>query len=110
MTPEGRIKAKFNRGLAKLKEKHGKKLWVRMPVSRGMGMPWLDYHLCTHGRTIAVEAKRDADHDLTGQQKMTKRELEAAGAYVFVVYDDRSIAHTLEMIDKIVDTPWIVLS
>lgn len=100
MTPEGRIKREFNKGLAILKERYPGKLWVRMPVSRGFGLPWLDYHLCVNGRTYAIEAKRDAKHDLSPQQKATKRDLEAAGARVDVICDDASIGFALYRIEK----------
>jgi len=95
MTPEGRIKAIMNRGLKDIQERHPGKLWVRMPVTRGMGRPWLDYHLCANGRTIAIEAKKDPKTDLTPQQKATKRELEAAGAVAFVVNDNETAHNAL---------------
>lgn len=105
MTPEGKIKAMFNKGLAGIKERYPGKLWRRMPVTRGMGDPWLDYHLCVstgdYGHTIAVEAKRDAHHDLTPQQKQTSKELVAAGATVLVIYDKETVDSALFRIEKI---------
>ena len=37
---------------------------------------------------VLIEAKRDVKHDLTPQQKATKREFLDAGATVFLVYDE----------------------
>lgn len=97
MTPEGKIKAKFNKGLKKLQEQH-KHLMVRMPVTRGMGKPLLDYLICAAGRFVLVEAKRDEHHGLTPQQKSTQYECICAGGLVLVVYDDETIAQALSII------------
>jgi hypothetical protein len=94
MTPEGKIKKKFSAGLKELKERYGK-LMIRMPVSRGMGKPLLDYLLCANGHFVLVEAKRDIYHELTPQQNATQKEAFDAGAYAWVVYDDRSIEQVL---------------
>lgn len=101
MTPEGRIKREFNKGLAILKERYPGALWVRMPVSRGFGLPWLDYHMCAAGQTIAVEAKRDKKHDLSPQQQATDRELMKAGALVYVICDEITIRYALNEIEKV---------
>jgi hypothetical protein len=100
MTPEGLIKKEFNKGLKELQERYGK-LMVRMPVSRGMGKPLLDYLLCANGRFVLVEAKRDVKHDLTPQQKRTRDECLAAGGEVLVVYDATSINQILRYIECI---------
>ena len=99
MTPEGRIKAMVNRGLKDIQARHPGLLWVRMPVTRGMGRPWLDYHLCANGHTISIETKKDPKTDLTPQQHATKRELEAAGASVLVVNDQPSAINALLYIE-----------
>lgn len=101
MTPEGRIKREFNKGLAILKERYPGKLWVRMPVSRGFGLPWLDYHLCAAGQTIAIEAKRDVKHKFSPQQEATARDLTRAGALVLAIYDHWTIVIALEHIEKV---------
>jgi|SRR5579864_641531 len=99
MTPEGKIKKKFSAGLKELQERYGK-LMIRMPVSRGMGKPLLDYLLCVKGKFVLVEAKRDADHGLTTQQKITRLECIDAGGIVFTVYDDESIEAVLSVIEN----------
>ncbi len=101
MTPEGKIKAMVSRGLKDIQARHPGLLWVRMPVTRGMGRPWLDYHLCANGITVAIETKKDPKTDLTPQQKATKRELEAAGAKVFVVNDSESAKNALLYVEAI---------
>ena len=102
MTPEGRIKALVSRGLKDIQDRHPGKLWVRMPVTRGMGRPWLDYHLCANSHTVAIETKKDPKTGLTPQQKATKRELEAAGAKVFVVNDEPTASFALRWIEACV--------
>ncbi len=102
MTPEGKIKAMVSRGLKDIQARHPGLLWVRMPVTRGMGRPWLDYHLCANGITVAIETKKDPKTDLTPQQKATKRELEAAGAKVFVVNDEPTASFALRWIEACV--------
>lgn len=89
-TPEGRVKAKFNKEIKAIQARHPGKLFARMPVIRGMGKPLLDYLFCANGKFIAVEAKRDDTHDLTPQQKATAREMAAAGAETYKVYDEFS--------------------
>jgi hypothetical protein len=99
MTPEGKIKKKFSAGLKELQERYGK-LMIRMPVSRGMGKPLLDYLLCVRGLFMLVEAKRDADHELTPQQKATRLECIDAGGIVLTVYDDATIEAALSAIEN----------
>ncbi len=94
MTPEGKIKAKFNKGLKEIQRNYGN-LMIRMPVTRGMGKPMLDYVLCANGRFVMIEAKRDEDHKLTPQQNATVRECLDAGGRVLVVCDDITIDDAL---------------
>ena len=106
MTPEGRIKRMVTKGLKDIQRRYPGKLWYRMPVTRGMGLPWLDYHCCvggpSEGRTVAIEAKRDIEHCLTLQQQMIKRELEEAGAVVLVVYDEETARNALVIIEAMI--------
>jgi hypothetical protein len=99
MTPEGRIKKIVNKGLKLLQAKYPGKLWVRMPVTRGMGKPWLDYHICADGQTISIETKSNAKYVLTPMQRQTQRELQEAGAFVFVVFDHSTADHALSCIE-----------
>src|ERR1700678_2552440 len=105
MTPEGKIKRLVNVGLKDLQARYGERLWVRMPVTRGMGRPWLDYHLCVGGQTVAIETKKDEKTLLTPQQKHTKRQLEAAGAVVFVVNGPGTAMVALTAIELLLKDP-----
>lgn len=96
MTPEGKIKSKFNKKLLQLSAAYPDRIFRRMPVTRGMGGPLLDYILCIAGRFVAVEAKRDKDHSMTTQQINTMHEIEQAGGRVFLIYDDDTINYTVE--------------
>jgi hypothetical protein len=98
MTPEGKIKAKFNKGLKALQERYGN-LMIRMPVTRGMGKPLLDYLLCVNGKFVMVEAKRDENHILTPQQRATCKECIGAGGTVYIIFDNVSIGEVLTKIE-----------
>jgi hypothetical protein len=102
VTPEGRIKKIVTAGLKAIQVRYPGKLWYRMPVSRGMGLPWLDYHGCVVGLTFAIETKRDFEHDLTAQQKHTQYELICAGALVFIVYDTATAEAALQSIEHVI--------
>lgn len=105
MTPEAKIKALVKKGLAWIERDHPGKIAARMPVSRGMGKPWLDFVLCVRGRYVLIETKRDANHPLTLQQKITKAEFEDAGAVVFLVYDRVTCLVAIMALEKIITDP-----
>ena len=84
MTPEGRIKAKVSAELKKL----GTQCWRFMPVQTGFGTPALDYLACINGWFVSIETKKDSKAKLTDRQEATKRDMEAAGGIVLVVYDE----------------------
>lgn len=105
MTPEGRVKKIVSTGLKDIQVRWPGKLWVRMPVTRGMGRPWLDYHLCVNGFTVAIETKKDDKTPLTPQQKATKREIEQAGGIVFVVNNPGSATVALVAIGQLIENP-----
>ena len=105
MTPEGKIKKLVNVGLKDIQTRHPGKVWVRMPVTRGMGKPWLDYHLCVNGQTVAIETKKDEKTPLTPQQKHTKHELEQAGAIVFKVDGPGTATVALQAIELLIVNP-----
>lgn len=92
MTPEGKIKAKINKALKTVGP-----IFKYMPVPTGFGRATLDYLLCYRRGFVAVEAKKDAASELTPRQMITINELLAAGARVFVVYDQASLE---EMINE----------
>lgn len=87
MTPEGQVKAKFNRKLKAL----GNQVYKYMPVPSGFGLPSLDWLLCVHGRFVAVEAKASAKKHPTPRQEATMAQIRAAGGLTFVIFDDESI-------------------
>jgi hypothetical protein len=86
MTPEGKVKHKVNKELGLVAH-----LWSFMPVQMGLGKAALDYLLCVRGRFIAIETKAKGKK-LTTRQLHTKAEMEAAGAVVFIVDDETSLA------------------
>lgn len=86
MTPEGKIKAKANRALARIPN-----LYRFMPVQMGLGAPALDYYGCAGGWFFAIETKRKGKK-LTARQELTKKTIEDAGGVVFVVDDDDTLA------------------
>lgn len=98
MTPEGRVKAKVK----KLLEKYN--VYYNMPVQTGMGKRTLDFLGCVGGFFFAIETKREGE-DLTDYQKLTKREIEAAGGSVFVIAGVNSeVFFTLEVYIRACET------
>jgi hypothetical protein len=81
MTPEGKVKTKVKK---LLNEFHCYQFW---PVQTGYGAPALDCIGCHQGRYFAIETKAEGKA-LTPRQKLTKIDMEAAGATVFVVNDE----------------------
>lgn len=78
MTPEGKVKAKVKRLLAKYK------LWGDWPVPSGYGKSTLDWIGCVGGQFVAIETKPPGGK-LTDRQELTVKAMEAAGAKVFLV-------------------------
>lgn len=98
MTPEGKIKNRFNK---RLKQLYADKVYRFMPVQTGYGAPGLDYYMCAGGYFVAVETKADKNKSLTPRQQATKAAIEAAGGLVLVVFDDDSIQYALYRIGKL---------
>lgn len=92
MTPEGKVKAKVHRALAKLPS-----VYKFMPVQNGMGAPALDYYCCIDGLFVAIETKVPGK-DMTDRQKLTRDQIEAAGGMVFVIHDQAEIDTMLAQI------------
>lgn len=92
-TPEGKVKVKVKRRLKELARVY--QFW---PVQMGLGAATLDVLLCAGGWFIAIETKKDANTPLTPRQEETKRQIDAAGGRVFVVYDDVTLMHAMEVI------------
>lgn len=80
MTPEGRVKARVKDVLAR----HGARIYSHWPVLNGMGKPTLDCVGCVNGWYFAVETKAPGER-ITPRQYRTRREMESAGATVFVI-------------------------
>lgn len=86
MTPEGRVKSMVKKALDGLDAD----CWRFMPVQTGYGTVALDYLLCIKGKFVVIETKAPGKK-LTPLQEGTKAAMEAAGALVFVVWDERSL-------------------
>lgn len=84
-TPEGKIKALVR---ARLKRLGG--VYSFMPVQQGLGASTLDFLGCYKGFFFAIETKKNGETPLTPRQLGCKAEMEAAGAMVFVVYDEET--------------------
>lgn len=95
MTPEGRVKAAVKRELDKLTH------WRFMPVQTGYGTPALDFICCINGWFVAIETKKDAKAKLTDRQLATKKDMEAAGGIVLVIYDQESLERAVKIIKGI---------
>lgn len=98
-TPEGRVKARLNKQLETIPYQ-----WKFMPVQTGYGKKALDYLICIKGRFVVIETKAKGK-DLTGLQKHTRAEMEAAGAKVFVVDDDESMMIAINWMKAFVTNP-----
>jgi hypothetical protein len=88
-TPEGRVKTKVKRIIAE----YAPYVYSHWPVLNGMGKPTLDCVGCIAGRFFAVETKAPGEK-ITMRQAITMREMQAAGAVVFVLDGDEfTLAH-----------------
>jgi hypothetical protein len=102
MTPEGRIKKMVTKGLDAIEARHPGKVTRWMPVLRGMGRPMLDYVLCVNGHFVMIETKRDAKHKPTPIQLQTIASAWAAGARVWVIYDQQTCDDALSAIETLI--------
>lgn len=82
MTPEGKIKAKVNKVLARYPESYR-----FMPVPSGYGLSSLDYLVCHCGLFCAIETKAPGGKP-TDRQKKIIAEIESAGGRTFVIDGD----------------------
>ena len=105
MTPEGRVKKDMTTGLKRIQALYPGRLVYWMPVVRGMGKTMLDYLVCADGRFVMIETKRDDKHDLTALQKQTRREVEAAGGTVLLVYDVTTAVAAAKKIEAMLHAP-----
>lgn len=80
MTPEGRVK----QSVKEIIKSYKPHVYAHWPVMNGMGAPTLDCVGCANGEFFAVETKAEGK-DLTPRQRVTREEMQKAGARVFVI-------------------------
>lgn len=86
-TPEGRIKQKLTAML-----RH-EKIWYFFPAANGMGRAGIPDVVCiVEGKFVGIECKADKTKKPTALQLACGRQIQDAGGYWFLVYDDFSIA------------------
>jgi hypothetical protein len=91
-TPEGKVKAKVKRILAKFSH-YG--LW---PVPSGYGESTLDYIGCFHGNFFSCETKKPGGK-LTARQELIAQRMRDAGGRVFIIDGDTSeLEHWLDAV------------
>lgn len=100
VTPEGKIKERFKRGLKDIP-----RVWPFMPVQTGYGATALDWLLCVNGWFVAVEAKKNNKTDLTPLQIVTSKLMREAGGLVLVIKDDASVDQALSAIRNLAHGP-----
>lgn len=106
MTPEGRIKDKVKRALARLTYRSAPYLpapisvpvYSFMPVQNGFGKPGLDFYLCINGKFVAIETKARFGVPMTARQTLTAQEITQAGGLFFLVYDDDTLSKAIAAI------------
>ena len=86
-TPEGAVKAKVRRLLAKYS------VYVHAPVMNGMGAPSLDFICCLSGLYFAIETKAPGKKP-TPRQEVTIAQIKHARGRVFVIDGDTSELET----------------
>lgn len=84
MTPEGRVKDKVKRILAR----HHPQLYAHWPVQAGFGSPTLDCIGAIYGQAFAIEVKQSGKLP-TPRQLLTMRGMKQAGYQVFLIDGDK---------------------
>jgi len=107
-TPEGIVKDKVKKLLDVYREptmnsagqvfRNG--LYAHWPVQNGMGMPTLDCIVCYYGHYIAIETKAPGKHP-TPRQQTTIKQMEDAGAIIFVIDGDEGVERLQRALDMI---------
>ena len=83
-TPEGRVKERVKKELAKAKA------YYHMPVQNGMGCPSLDFIGCHLGRFFGIETKAGKKGP-TPRQQITMAGMELAGGKAFLINDETGL-------------------
>jgi hypothetical protein len=68
-----------------------------MPVPVGFGRPTLDFLVCWRGRFIGIETKAPGKHATT-RQKLTIKQIQAAGGTTLVVSSIRDMQEYFEYV------------
>lgn len=92
MTPEGKVKAKVKRILAKF----ASTTWVDMPVPSGFGKSTLDFIGCNLGRFFVIETKRDKKEPTRLQWAMIHKVIACGGRAFVICGDDSPVLRELE--------------
>ena len=79
MTPEGRVKKLITK-ILKFYD-----AYYFMPVQAGYGTMGLDYHCCSEGRALFIEAKSETGKLSPRQIRLIQR-IRASGGVVFVIF------------------------
>ena len=96
LTPEGKVKQK----VAKMLKRY--KLWFFYPAANGMGRAGIpDIITILAGKFVGIEVKADKTKKPTMLQQQCGRQIIAAGAQWFLVYDDQSLAVVEQYIQKV---------
>lgn len=97
-TPEGKVKRKITAALKELG------VWYFFPVAniyaRG-GIP--DIIAIVNGLFVGIEVKANAKRKPTDLQIKTGEEIQQAGGYWKLVYDDESLQSLLRLINELLD-------
>ena len=97
MTPEGKVK----RGIKAVLDKHGKHVYIFMPVPGGYGRSTLDYIGICCGCGFAIEAKREGGKP-TDRQLGIIGNIERAGGKVFVINADKGLTELNDWLTTVV--------
>jgi hypothetical protein len=99
VTPEGRVKSRIKRALAK----YG--VYYFMPVQAGYGAAGVDFHCVVGWRRMAlaffIEAKADGKDATKRQDLFLKERRRKQNARTFVIDDDDGIDLLVEWLEKL---------
>jgi hypothetical protein len=100
MTPEGRVKSRVRKLLARYQG-----VFTYWPVPGGFGRATLDVFGCYRGRFFVVEVKRDgAKPTLRQTQEMSNVEAAMGKAFVIAGEDDPRLMQLEEWLNELTDT------
>lgn len=102
-TPEGKVKDAVKKILAKW----GERIYYEMAVPYGFGKSGLDFTCCAASCYFAIETKADDGKEPTDRQKKTMRDMQKAGAVVFVIQgtDDPDLVKLEQWLTSILGAP-----